>query len=290
MLYKFFGILLVAGILAISAFLFPGKGVPISWIPEKIEKDQFIGTSQVINATFKSTKEIENVKFWLTPRLSKYAKVEPETIAKIEKNKEYNISIIVSIPTDFKTRKHEKDNFKESLKTYLNEDFDEKEYKQDFKDQEEFFKDFSADKIRGLLFVAEEKQTKWPNFIKQKRTVRKIYPLPLKIIIDVKKATAQDVLEPFIVPTDASKIVTFEDVKFPVNEIVVALADGAKLTDAIEIARLVNGIITGFVPDPPFYKIGVETDNISELNNMVDMLRNSGNTLIIGVIQNILSE
>ena len=70
--------------------LFGGGKFPISWAPDKIEKDQFIGTSQVINATFKSAKELENVKFWFTPRLSKYSRVEPETIAKIEKDKEYN--------------------------------------------------------------------------------------------------------------------------------------------------------------------------------------------------------
>ena len=286
----FFPLLSIAVLSALifGGNLFGGGKFPITWTPDKIEKGQFIGTSQVINATFKSNKDLENVKFWLTPRLSKYAKVEPETIAKIEKDKDYNISIIVSIPTDFKTQKHEKDDFKNSFKSYLGQDFDEKEYSQDLKDQEEFFKDFHPDKIQGLLFVAQEKQTKWPGFLKQKRTVRKIYPLPLRITINVKKATAQDVLEPFVVNIDPAKIVTSEGIRFMVNEIIILLKDEVKLTDAVEIASSVDGIITGFIPQPQIYKIEVTTNTLAELDDKIDFIKNQFTSLVIDAVRNLI--
>lgn len=278
---------ILSGLIFGGSLFNPGK-FPISWSPDKIEKDQYIGTSQVINVIFKSAKDLENVKFWLTPSLSKYAKVEPETIAKVEKDKEYNISIIISIPTNFKTRQDEKDDFKKSIKSYLDQDFDEKEYNQDLKDQEEFFKDFSQDKIRGLLFIATEKQTFWPNFIKQKRTVRKIYLLPLRISINVKKATAQDVLKPFVIGIDPNKIATSEGIRFMVNEIIILLKDGATLNDAVKIASSVNGIITGFIPQPQIYKIEVTTNTLTELDSKISFIKSNFSSIIVDAVRNLI--
>ncbi len=254
--------------------LFGGGQFPISWIPDKIEQSQFIGTSQVVNATFKSAKELENVKFWLTPRLSKYAKIQPETIGNVEKDKEYNISIIVSISADFKIRKHEKDDFKNSIKTYLGQDFDEKEYKQDFKDQEEFFKEFQPDKLRGLLFVAEEKQSFWPNFIKQKRTVRKIYPLPLRITINVKKATAQEI------PVDQVSLPIperiYEDTQtgavYVRDEIIIGFKPGTSEQRIKEIVAGINGIFLGSIIDFNVYQIRVSVSTPSELAAIIQQL------------------
>jgi hypothetical protein len=254
--------------------LFGDAKFPITWTPEKIEKNQFIGTSQVINATFKSSKDLENIKFWLTPRLNKYAKIQPETIAKAEKDKEYTISIIVSIPTDFKTRKREKDDFKSSLKTFLDKDFDEKEYNKDFKFHEEFLKDFRPDKILGLLFVAEEKQTKWPNFIKQKRSVKRIYPLPLKIAINVKKATAE------VIPLDEVSLPIperiYEDTQtgavYVKDEIIIGFKEGTTEARIKEIVAGVNGTFLGSVPDLGMYQIQVSISGPSQLEAIIQQL------------------
>ncbi|MFH1657296.1 MAG: hypothetical protein ABH919_02410, partial [bacterium] len=156
----------------------------------------------------------------------------------------------------------------------LGQDFDEKEYSQDLKDQEEFFKDFNPDKIRGLLFVAEEKQTPWPNFIKQKRTVRKIYPLPLKISINVKKATAQDIPANQVSLPIPERI--YEDTQtgavYVRDEIIIGFKEGTTEARIKEIVASINGTFLGSVPDLGMYQIQVQVSNSSELQVIIQRL------------------
>lgn len=96
---------------------------------------------------------------------------------------------------------------------------------------------------------------------------------------------------PFEKESDPTKVVTdAQGVKFVGNEMVVLLKDTATDADARQIAKLVNGKITGFVPKPITYKIELPTNTAVELESAIQVIKNSNNALIIDVIPNLVSQ
>ena len=94
----------------------------------------------------------------------------------------------------------------------------------------------------------------------------------------------------FVKESDLSKIVEDSEARFIVNEIVILLKDEATFSDALEIAGLVDGRITGSIIIPNIFKIEVPVETIEELNNKIKILREANNSLIIHVIRNLIGE
>lgn len=90
--------------------------------------------------------------------------------------------------------------------------------------------------------------------------------------------------------SDPSKIVTDQGIKFVVNEIVVLFKDQATDIDAQQIAQLVGGSITGFIPTPKIYKIEVRTTMPQELYDKIQAIKNLSNPLIVEVVQNLIGK
>ena len=90
--------------------------------------------------------------------------------------------------------------------------------------------------------------------------------------------------------SDSEKVVEDQEIKFIVNEIVVLFQDEATQADAQQVADLVNGRITGFIPDPPTYKIELITSTVEEIQNVIQTIKDSNNPLIVDVVQNLVSQ
>ena len=113
--------------------------------------------------------------------------------------------------------------------------------------------------------------------------------MPFKLIVNAKEAIAQDTIEPFEIESDPEKIIEDEGVRFIANEIVVLLEDGATLKDAINVAGLVNGIITGFDPNPPAYKIEIPTNDTTGMKTAIQTIIDLNNPLIVEAIPNLIT-
>ena len=88
--------------------------------------------------------------------------------------------------------------------------------------------------------------------------------------------------------SDPTKIVEDGGIKFVVNEIVILFKEGATINDLLVIADFVGGQATGFLPDLEMGKIEVSTQTVEELNNLIDLIRSSGNPLIEEILPNAL--
>ena len=88
--------------------------------------------------------------------------------------------------------------------------------------------------------------------------------------------------------SDLTKIVEQEGAKFIVNEIVILFRDETTINDLFGVADLVNGRLTGFLPGLGVAKIEVLAENIQELNDLINRIKNSGNLFIEDVLPNIL--
>jgi len=96
--------------------------------------------------------------------------------------------------------------------------------------------------------------------------------------------------EVFAKESDPGKVVESQELKFVVNELLVLFTNGATQFDAQSVAESVGGKITGFIPVPKIYKIKVPTQTATELNDKVQIIKNSNNPLIVEVVQNLVSQ
>lgn len=108
--------------------------------------------------------------------------------------------------------------------------------------------------------------------------------------IKIEKSSVLSREDVFEEESDPEKVVEDEGIRFIVNEIVILLQDEATLADVEAIAELINGKITGFVPEPVISKIEVRTSTVLELNEAIDIIKNSSNPLIIEVVQNLVGD
>jgi len=229
----------------------------INWLPEKIEQSQFPGTTKIFTAKFTSQKDLENVKFWITPPLKRYTVVEPGLIEKVEKNKEYTIQIIVSLTSDISSGTYSDKNLEEDIGK---EDKDLREYLNKDKDSKDYLKGFLKKKIPGLIFVTSEKSV--PRFMFQKdkeQKIRTIYPEALRIVINVKKPTAEEIpIDEVSLPT-AEKI--YKDPEtgavYVRDEILIGFKEGTSEARIKEIIAGVNGIFLGSIIDLDAYQIRI---------------------------------
>ncbi len=227
----------------------------IVWSPERIEQDVFPGTTKIISATFTSKKDLENVKFWLTPRLNRYTTTEPESIEKVEANKEYPIYIVVSLPSDILKSYSENHPDKEiedldrELKSYLNKDF---------KEHLKFFKH----KIPGLLFVTSEKTFPfYSRFLRKEHKFRVIHPEPLKIMIGIKEPTAEEI------PIDEVSLPTperiYEDEEtgaiYVRDEVLIGFKEDTPESVIKDIVSDIGGIFLGSILDLDAYQVQIPT-------------------------------
>lgn len=230
---------------------FPGP--IIQWLPSKIEQTQFPGTANILIAKFTSKEDLENVKFWLTPRLSKYATIEPESIEKVEKNKEYMINIIVSLPSDIKTGK----TFCERLQDLPKDHTDKMD-----KDDKDFLFKCPKNKISGLLFVASEKTVPWFKFWHKgkERKIRTIHPRrALKIVIEIKEPSTEEI------PFDEVSLPTIERIYedeetgavYVEDEVIIGFKEGVSEARIKEIVAGVNGVFLGSISDLDAYQIQI---------------------------------
>lgn len=106
--------------------------------------------------------------------------------------------------------------------------------------------------------------------------------------IKIGKETILSREEVFEKESDSEKIVEDEGIKFVVNEMVIIFKSGATISDLLAVADFVNGHATGFLPDLEIGKIEVPAETITELNNLIDSIKNSENPLIDKIVPNAL--
>lgn len=229
----------------------------INWFPERVEQDQFSGTVEVITAKFTSQKNLENVKFWITPPLKRYATIELESIDKVEKNKEYTIQIIVSLPSDIYSKDYSEKHLDADLEGE-NKEF--KEYLEGNKDLKNYLRKFLKKRVPGLVFVVSEKSAPWFKFPKDKeQKVKSIYPEPLKIIINIKQPTAEEI------PIDEVSLPTVEKIYenpetgavYVRDEILIGFEQGTSEARIKEIVAGVNGVFLGSIIDLDAYQVRI---------------------------------
>jgi len=104
--------------------------------------------------------------------------------------------------------------------------------------------------------------------------------------IKIEKVSVLGKEEFLVKDGDSEKIVEDQGLKFIVNEIIILFAEEATSIDVQNTVFPFGGSIIGIIPQPKIYKIEVQTTTVSELNNIIFQLRNSGNPLIIAVTQN----
>lgn len=263
---------------------FPSFGKAITWIPSQAKEDVQIGTVKIVNAKFTSKENLQNVEFWITPRLSKYVTIEPKSISEVAKGEEYNVSLLISVPPDFKTKKYSQDNLKQFLKDRLGEDFNDEDYK-DFKNEEEFLNDFSQKIIRGLVFVKSERTSSWPQkWFKDKiRKIKVVNPLPLKIVINVKKATAQEIPKETTLPS-SDRIATDPAVgqDYIKDEIIVKFKEGVSEEAIKQIVLNLGGVFIGFFEPLGVYQIQVNVAGFTELDQKINQLEQNINVEYAG--------
>ncbi len=90
--------------------------------------------------------------------------------------------------------------------------------------------------------------------------------------------------------SDPTKIVEDQGVKFIVNEILVLFKDEIASLDVQQVADLVDGRITGFIPVPKIFKIEIATQTVEELNSKIQAIKNSNNPLVVEVVQNLVGQ
>lgn len=110
--------------------------------------------------------------------------------------------------------------------------------------------------------------------------------LARKIKIEKDAVLSSD--EAFIKDTDLNKIVTVNGEKFVVNEIIMVMQEGTEFLDVLEIIEPVQGIITGFVPEPQIYKIEVSANTAEELDSVINIIKDQQSPLILHIIKNLV--
>lgn len=250
----------------------------ITWSPPKIEEEQFPGTAKVLTATFTSKKDLENVKFWLTPPLSKYAVVEPESIDKVEKNQEYSVQIIVSLPSDVLSKTYKELDLDNDIKGLGKE---LKDYLGKHKDSKEYLKKFLKQRIPGLLFVTSEKSVPWFKFWwfrfwrkAKERKIRVVHPKALRIMVKVKEPTAEEI------PIDEVSLPTLERIYedpetgaiYVRDEVIMGFEEGTSEAKIKEIVAEVNGVFLGSDLDLGLYQVLVPVTGPSELELIIQQL------------------
>jgi len=240
-------------VIFLSAFaLFAGvsNNPMVVWLPEQVAQDQFPGTVKVITAKFTSSKNLENVEFWITPKLSEYATVEPESIDEVEKDKEYTIQIIVSLPSDVKTKQRVEKNIEEMLGDNAD------------KNDKDFLTQSPQNKIHGLLFV------------KSKKTLR---PKPLRIVINIKEPTAE------AIPIDEVSLPILEKIYedpetgaiYVRDEVLIGFQEGTTEARIKEIVAEINGVFLGSIIDLDAYQVQVlNITDPSQLEQIIQQLEN----------------
>ena len=94
----------------------------------------------------------------------------------------------------------------------------------------------------------------------------------------------------FAKESDEERVIAAEGARFIGNELVVLLEEGATQVDMQEIARLVDGAITGFVPTPPLIKIEVAVATPQELLDKLQAINDADHPLVAEAMQNFVSQ
>jgi hypothetical protein len=234
----------------------------ISWSPEQVVQDQFPGTAKVITAKFTSQKDLNNVEFWIIPRLNKYAAVEPISIDKVEKNKEYAINIIISLPSDVKT------------KQFLDKDIEALLGNQADKDDKDFLKHWDKNKINGLLFVKADKTIPWFQFWKDKtKTIKIIQPKPLKISVNVKQPSAEVIPAEISLPS-SDRIVSDPEstLEYVGDEVVAVFKEGTTIETIRNIISTTGGVFVGSEQRINLYQIRFLGADLSQIDAKINLL------------------
>jgi hypothetical protein len=270
---KDLAVLITIPLLGLLWFSFPGK-TTIAWNPPEIKQDIQTGGVQIVNVSFVSKKDLQNVSFRITPRLNKYVRIESTTITEVKKDTEYTVSVIISIPPDFKIRnppdyKIEKDDL-DNLRKLTEEDFDKL-----FKEYGSFLKEISHNQVQGLIFVKSEKEfpfyKNW--FKKQKPKLEVIHPLPLRVVLNVKEPSIEVIPEGF---TFTSPELIREDPEtgaiYVNNEIIIGFEIGTTEETIKNIVSGINGVFLGSDSDLNWYQIRVSTTGLPALKSLIQQL------------------
>lgn len=214
---------------------------------------------------------MENVKFWITPPLKRYATIEPESIEKVEKNKEYTIQIIVSLQSNISVRDYSEDNLNkdleredEDLREHLNKDYDSKNY----------LKNFLKRRIPGLVFVTSEKSVSWFRFWKSKEhKIRTIHPKALKVLINIKEPSLEEIPEGFtLVSSDLIEEDSESENEFVNNEIIIGFKSEVNQETIRNIILGINGVFLGTDKDLNWYQVRVPILDPAELDLLIQEL------------------
>ncbi|MBI2451129.1 MAG: hypothetical protein HYV52_02195 [Parcubacteria group bacterium] len=88
--------------------------------------------------------------------------------------------------------------------------------------------------------------------------------------------------------SDLTKVIEDQGLKFISNEILILFKNEATQFDIQQVVNLINGKVVGFIPNPLIVKIEVPILTIQDLNDKIQLIKNSNNPLIVEVIQNLI--
>lgn len=108
--------------------------------------------------------------------------------------------------------------------------------------------------------------------------------------VKVERGTVLSRKMDFEKESNLTKIVKVEGIRFIVNEIVILFKDETTDSDVQRVIDLVGGRIIGLIPIPKIYKIEVQTFTPADLNNKIQIVKDSNNPLIIGIVQNLINK
>jgi hypothetical protein len=108
-----------------------------------------------------------------------------------------------------------------------------------------------------------------------------ILATPLQVTLSVQAASSRN--------PDPGKIVKDGLISYPVNEIVVTFSPGSSLDTARLFAASIHGTVVGALPEIDTYQVVVSTTTIQGLTNLIQQLRASSPTGVLGLSRNYIS-
>ena len=88
--------------------------------------------------------------------------------------------------------------------------------------------------------------------------------------------------------SDPTKLITVDGVEFIVNEIILLLTSASDISEAAEVAKFVGGSVTGSVSSIGLYKIEVNTNTATELQDVIGSIELASFSFVLSVSENAL--
>ena len=88
--------------------------------------------------------------------------------------------------------------------------------------------------------------------------------------------------------SDPTKLIAVDGVEFMANEIILLLTSASDISEAAEVAKFVGGSVTGSVSSIGLYKIEVNTNTATELQDVIGSIESASFSFVLSVSENAL--